>query len=196
MTRALRWRWHTFGLDHVPTAGPAVITWNHHSPLDFLTVACDVYLELGRPVRPLVARRFVEHPAIGWAMRWVGAIPVGGDDGEVLQRAADAIADGHLVLIAPEGQLSTDGAVGPFRTGAARLAADTGAPLVPSAGWGTQRILAPGHRRLGAAWRLDVGVSFGAPIGSEGSAEDTTERLRDRTVQLLVELRSRVEGAP
>lgn len=42
MARMLRWKWTTSGVEHIPRTGGAVITWNHHSHIDFMATACEV----------------------------------------------------------------------------------------------------------------------------------------------------------
>jgi 1-acyl-sn-glycerol-3-phosphate acyltransferase len=202
--RALRWRVTTVGLDHLPTDGGAVITWQHNSHVDFLATALDVYRRLGRPVAALGMRELWRHPLLGWLPRLAGAVPVdrASDVGrdQALAAAVAALRDGHLVLVAPEAGIQPSFEVAPFRTGAVRMAQLAGVPVVPSVSWGTQRLSTTGHRvDLRAAWRLAVTVRFGAPmhVATDADAATVAADLRAVTARMLDDVqRTYVDGAP
>ena len=85
-----------------------------------------------------------------------------------MQVAADGLRAGKILMLFPEGERSIDGAIRPFRKGAAILAAELGVPVVPTALDGMQRIWPRGH---GLAWRVlrpwrrvDVRLEFGGPL--------------------------------
>lgn len=192
-----RWRIRSEGVEHVPREGGAVLTWNHHSHVDFVVTGYVVYRRLGRPVRLLALRELWESRWLGWAPRLAGAVPVdrGSSSGGAgaLQAAVAALRVGHLVMVAPEGRISPSAELEPFRTGAARMAQLAGVPIVPTASWGSHRFSTTGRRpTLRRSFRLPVEVRFGRPIdvGPDDDVHEVTEELRRRTADLLAEARS------
>lgn len=201
--RSLRWHVRTTGLDNVPPAG-AVITWNHHSHVDFLLIAWDVYRRLHRPVRFVAKRELWDSRLLGWVPRFAGAVPVDRrsdvDRELALADASRALAGGDLVMVAPEGTISPSFELLGFRTGAVRMAQMAGVPVVPSVSWGSHRLVTTGHglspRR---AWRIPVTVRFGEPIevGPDEDPVEATDRVRAATAALLDEVqRDYPDGTP
>jgi 1-acyl-sn-glycerol-3-phosphate acyltransferase len=172
------------GAEHVPLSGPVIIASNHLSVIDSFV------LPLVTP-RPMVflakAEYFTGRGLKGWASRSFfagsGAIPVQRGNGRAalaaLQTAERVLADGQMFGIYPEGTRSPDGRLYRGRVGLARLALDTGAPVVPVGLIGTDRIQPVGRRlpRLGR-----VTVRFGEPL--EFSRYHPLKR--NRTVQRAV----------
>jgi 1-acyl-sn-glycerol-3-phosphate acyltransferase len=174
---SLCWRVSVEGLEHVPRSGPAVIVFNHHSALDSVMLAWGPAVELGRQVRFLAKQELTGLPVVGSAMRSLGAIPVqrGSREGRsgAARAARAALTAGHLVAIAPEQTRSTSFELLPFRQGAARLALETGAPLIPCVGWGSQRLLRR-ERTLPRVRDLDIAVRFLPPAGTSGRTDPAT----------------------
>lgn len=196
--RLLRWRCHATGAGHVPPAGGAVITWNHHGHLDGIPIALAVHRHRGRELRVVVHRDLLTRPLLGPLLRAVGALPARVGGLRTRQHpAGEALRRGELVMIAPEGHISTSPGLGEFRTGAARLAAGAGVPLVPAATWGTGDVSTTGHRSLRAAWRVSVEVAFGRPIPVTADADPAavTRRLRAVTGLLLAEVLERARSS-
>lgn len=190
LVRVLRWRIDVQGLEHVPERGGAVLAFNHHSYLDLVMVGWPVVRTLRRPLRFLAKREIWSSRKVGWAVRWAEAVPV--DRGSPQARAAafaaaaEALQAGDLVAVAPEQTISASFELLPLRTGAARMAQLAGVPIVPVAGWGTQRVLAKGGpKRLQA--RLPVTVRFGAPLhpGPDDDPVEVTAELTRRLTRLL-----------
>lgn len=176
LVRLARWRLRTQGLEHVPRSGGAVITWNHHSHVDFLMTAYDIYRQLGRPVRLVAMRELWGSKALGWVPRFADAIPVsrasGGDRDRALADAVAALEAGHLVMVAPEGGISTTFELGTLRTGAARMAQLAGVPLVPSVSWGSHRLTTTGRPFAPrSAFGIPVEIAFGPPVAVEPGAD-------------------------
>ena len=195
-TRLLRWRIDARGLDHLPSDG-VVVTWNHTSHVDFAVTAVPIHLQRGRMVRFLALRSLWARPVLGWLFRRVRCIPVerGSDDGRAaaFATAVGALRAGDLVMVAPEGTISTSGDLLPFRTGAVRMAQAAGVPVVPSASWGSHRFSTTGRpASLRRAWRLPVTVRFGEPldVGPDDDPVAATAVLRARTRALLDEARA------
>ena len=200
--RLARWRIDVQGLEHVPRRGPALIAFNHHSYTDFIMLAWGPVLRLRRPVRFLAKREVCDSRWIGWVPRWVSAICV--DRASMTARAGalaaaeDALRCGDLVSIAPEQTISDSYDLLPFRSGVARLAIVTGAPIVPCVGWGSHRFLTRtgrGRRMLG----LPVTARFLPPL-TAAPGEDAaalTARLRARMEEALADVqRTYPDGLP
>ena len=126
---AVAFRLKTSGRENLPRVGPAILAANHASFLDPILIGVCAR----RPVRFLVANDFYRDRRLHAALRWLGAIPVGGDAGLIrsFRLITGVIRQGGLVGIFPEGGITRDGAMRPFRTGAAVLALRMGVPLVP-----------------------------------------------------------------
>lgn len=185
-----RWRIRVEGLEHVPRHGGAIIAFNHHSYADAVMLAWGVALKGKRPLRYMAKREACEGRWVGWVTRWISVIPVDrgspGARARALAGAQAAVEDGDLVAIAPEQTISDSLDLLPFRSGPARVAIVTGAPIVPCIGWGSQRFIGP-DRRLGRVLRLPVTVRFGEPVlpqpGEDAAA--LTARLRARMQEQL-----------
>ncbi|MFL6139353.1 MAG: lysophospholipid acyltransferase family protein [Frankiaceae bacterium] len=168
-TRRLGWRgalWLTGGLavDGPLPTGPCVVVANHCSHAD----APALLAALPAAQRPVVAAAADHWFASGWRRRLcrtlVGGFPVrrtGGGSAD-LAAAAGLLAAGRSVVVFPEGTRSRTGELGRFHSGAVRLAAAAGVPVVPAAVTGTGRLL-PVDGGLG---RAAVAVRFGPPAAA------------------------------
>ncbi|MGB5082784.1 MAG: MFS transporter [Burkholderiales bacterium] len=123
------------GLEHIPESGPAVLVCNHVSYVDGLVIAA----ACPRPVRFVMDHQIFRIPVLNFVFRTGRAIPIASarEDPEGLERAYDQIAkaleDGDLVAIFPEGKITYDGSIGPFRPGISRIVSRTPVPVVPLA---------------------------------------------------------------
>jgi 1-acyl-sn-glycerol-3-phosphate acyltransferase len=202
LVRLLRWRVDVQGLRHVPRTGGAVLAFNHHSYLDFLMLGWGPVRLLRRPIRFLAKREIWASRWVGWVVRWGEAVPVDRASASARHGAFDAasaaLREGDLVAVAPEQTISPSLELLPLRTGAARMAQAAGVPIVPVAGWGTQRAMTKGGRPR-ACPGLPVTVRFGPPI-EVGPDEDpivATERLARELGALLHAVQeSYPDGAP
>jgi 1-acyl-sn-glycerol-3-phosphate acyltransferase len=200
--RLLRWRVRIEGLHHVPRRGGAVLAFNHHSYSDFVMLAWGPVLRLRRPVRFLAKREVWASRWTGWVVRWGEAVPVDRSSSSARAGAFDAAAAalraGDLVAVAPEQTISRSFELLPFRTGAARMAQQGGAPIVPVIGWGTHRFATKG-RKARLVTGLPVVVRFGEPlhVGPHDDPVTATAELQARMERLLDEVqRSYPDGAP
>ena len=129
------YRLKTSGVENIPEEGPALLVCNHQSLADALviTAACR------RPIRFVMYYAIFNVPVLRFIFRSMKAIPIAGskEAPEVLERAYDeiaaALADGQLVCIFPEGQLTRDGEIGLFRPGLSRILDRTPVPVIPMA---------------------------------------------------------------
>lgn len=198
----LRWHVHVEGMDHVPRRGGVVLTFNHHSYLDFVMVAWPLVRQLRRPVCFLAKREIWASRWTGWAVRLVGAVPVDRDSSRAragaLQAAVTALRDGECVVVAPEQTISPSFEILPLRTGAVRMAQQSGVPIVPVLGWGTHRVYTKGrrpHPRPGLA----ICVRFGEPlhVGGDDDVVEVTRVLQHRMSEVLHEVQEAYpQGAP
>lgn len=187
--RLQRWRFDVTGLEHVPRTGGAVIAANHTSFWDFFTVGRASYYEYGRPLRILAKESLFRAPVFGWLMHRAHHIPVHrGAGADALRSAVAALEAGELVLVLPEQTISRSLELLPFKTGAARMAAAAGVPLVPSVSWGSHRFHTTG-RLPRWSWRLPVSVRYGEPLhpASDDDPEEVTRELRGRMADLFDE---------
>ena len=123
------------GLDYVPETGPALLICNHVSFVDALVIAGAVR----RPVRFVMDDNVFKVPVLNFVFRTGRAIPIASakEDATLLDRAYDdiaaALAAGDLVCIFPEGKITADGEMNPFRQGLLRILERTPVPVVPMA---------------------------------------------------------------
>ncbi len=121
--------------ERIPSSGPAVLTPNHVSFVDWLVVASASV----RPVRFVMDEEYARRRVVRFLFRGAKVIPIATarDKPEVLARAYDRIAaelqDGELVCIFPEGGITSDGELAPFRPGIERIVARSPVPVVPVA---------------------------------------------------------------
>lgn len=181
-----RWRFDVTGLEHVPRRGGAVIAANHISYWDYFTVGRPSYDAFGRPIRILAKEQLFRIPVFGTIMQRAGHIPVHrGSGADALRDAVAALRAGELVLVLPEQTISRSFELLPFKTGAARMAAAAGVPLIPAASWGSQRFHTMGHP-VRLAWRIPVSVRYGEPLrpAADDDPDLVTGELRDRVERL------------
>lgn len=180
------------GLRRIPESGAALLAGAHPSVLDGLVLG----LASPRPVRFLVAGELFRHPLIGAVLRWAGCIPVdrsGGRNGDALAAARQALRQGEVVGIFPEGRTNAGGPLLDLRPGVALLALGTGAPVVPFGMAGTERSLPPGGRLHPGP----VALCFGRPLdlGREPRDPIPAPRLEEALQRLALHLRRGRERA-
>ncbi len=123
------------GLENVPEEGPCILVCNHVSYVDAIVIAACVR----RPVRFIMDYRIFRVPLLNWIFRTMNAIPVASarEDPAVKEAAfvsaADALHNGEIVGIFPEGKLTDTGEMYPFRSGIERMVKDTPVPVIPMA---------------------------------------------------------------
>lgn len=133
------------GADLVPRTGGVLLACNHIGYVDFVYGGLAAN-PAGRKVRFMAKRELFDHKLTGPLMRSMHHIEV--DRGEGLasfRTAVDYLRDGEAVGIFPEATISRAMELKEFKTGAVRIAAEAGVPLVPVVMWGTQRMLTKDH---------------------------------------------------
>ncbi|MDL4774562.1 MULTISPECIES: lysophospholipid acyltransferase family protein [Thermomonosporaceae] len=186
------------GLEHLPRSGPVILAANH-------LAVCDSFLlplMVPRQVFFLGKNEYFTQPGIRGRVqaaffRGVGAIAVDRSGGRAALAAMDASAEvlerGQVFAIHPEGTRSPDGRLYRGRTGVARLALRTGAPVVPAAIEGTDRVQPPG-RTVPRPGRLSVRI--GAPMDflslrakpGERTTQATARKATDQIMHAIQEL--------
>jgi len=185
--------WRFEGLERIPPQGPLIVAGNHLSYLDPL--AHGIFVDrAGRRPRFLAKQELFENRFLRTVLLGCGQIPVrrGTGDQTPLQAAARAIQAGEVVVIYPEGTSVTDRPdFSPMRgkTGAVRLSAATGVPILPVATWGGQYVWRRGARPRPAFGR-PVWLAAGSPIAPPPAEalDADPERARRLTDELMAEL--------
>ncbi|EEI18147.1 MULTISPECIES: lysophospholipid acyltransferase family protein [Corynebacterium] len=175
------------GLDNIPATGGALIAANHTGWFDFIFSAVGPHVAGKRLVRFMAKKEVFSAPVIGPLMRGMRHVPVDRAAGaDSIDSAVDWIQNrGALVGIFPEGTISRSFELSDFKTGAARIAQRAGAPLIPCAIWGSQRIWTKDlPRHLGRA-KIPVIIRYGEPVSLEGTPEEVTARLKQALGELL-----------
>ena len=161
-----RRRWT--GQDNMPANGGVIIVANHLSHFDPLVVAHYVYAS-GRWPRFLGKASIWRVPVVGFMLRKTLQIPVERGSVEAVRSLdvlIDALHAGGAVVIYPEGTTTREPDLWPMRgkTGAARLALVTGAPVIPVAHDGAQRVFDPRSKKFSVRPRIPVSVTTGKPV--------------------------------
>lgn len=187
---SLLYRIDVDGIEEIPDEGAALLVCNHVSFVDPLIVMGVVR----RPIRFVMYHKIYNLPLLKFIFRTARTIPIAGfkEDPVLLQAAFDevdhALAGGELVCIFPEGGITRDGAIAPFRGGVEKIIARRAVPVVPIALrglWGSvfsRRDSALGRSRLPRRFRSHIAVAFGAPVppaeAQVGTLEARVRQLR------------------
>ena len=188
MVRAL-YRLRVRGVEaHVPDEGPALLVCNHVSYMDALILAATI----PRPVRFVMYYRIFNIPVMRWIFRTAKAIPIASpkEDAALMQRAFDqidaALAEGELVCIFPEGALTRDGEIAPFKSGVEKILKRRPVPVVPMALCGmwssmwSRRDSRLGRMRVPRRFRAHVEVVAAQPLDGAGTdAQQLEARVRE-----------------
>ena len=176
--RVLGQRFHMTGTEHVPRSGGVLLAYNHIGYVDFVYGGLAANPS-GRLVRFMAKRELFSHRWTGPLMRSLHHIEVDRGAGEASYRTAvEYLRAGEAVGIFPEATISRSMELKEFKTGAVRIAAEAGVPLVPVILWGTQRMMTKDHPRdfsRGKTIAIRVGEPL-HPTGADPVAE--TEQLR------------------
>ncbi|WP_368396451.1 lysophospholipid acyltransferase family protein [Streptomyces sclerotialus] len=197
------------GMENIPAEGGFITAVNHNSYLDPLSYAHYQY-NSGRVPRFLAKAGLFKGGFVGAVMRGTGQIPVyreSTDAATAFRAAVDAINRGECVAFYPEGTLTRDPDMWPMqgKTGAARVALLTKAPVIPVAQWGANEAMPPyaKEKKLRLFPRKTLRVKAGPPVdldefyGQEPTAEvlrAVTDRIMAAVTAILAEVRD--EPAP
>ncbi len=197
--------WH--GARELHRGTGTIVAANHVTEVDPLTFAYFLWAN-GVAPRILAKDSLFRVPVLGAVMRATGQIPVSrgtSSAGRSLDAAAEALAQGETVAVFPEGTLTRDPDLWPMaaKTGVARLALTTRAPVVPVAQWGAHRLMHRYSKMLRPIPRKKVTVVAGPPVDLsdlygrplDGPVlREATERIMAAITTQLEEIRG--ESAP
>lgn len=176
------------GTEHIPASGGAVLAFNHVSHLDFILAGYPAERQ-GRFTRFMAKREVFDHPIGGPVMRSFHHLSVDRDNGAAsLRVAVEACRAGEVVGIYPEATHSRSFLIKELKSGAVRIAAEAGVPLVPIAHFGVQRYQSKGHKSDLLSRGKPIVIRVGEPmrVSGEDPVAETAE-LRSRMEELLDE---------
>ncbi len=192
----------------LPKSGPFILAPNHYSEIDPIAMGAAVW-HLGRLPRFMAKASLFKIPLFGRLLRASGQIPVeregairtgAGGRRNPMGAAAQLIEQESGVIVYPEGSLTRDPGLWPMRgkSGAVRLALESGIPLIPVAHWGTQKLMPRYAKRIHPIPRKTIHVAVGEPLDLSRFAgrnpdqkviSEATNELMDAITALLAQLR-------
>src|SRR5471030_1416926 len=182
-------RVRTIDADRIPSEGAAVLVCNHVSYVDAIVIGA----ASPRPIRFVMDHRIFKLPLLGWIFRTAKAIPIAPakEDPWLMEKAyidiAQALHEGDLVCIFPEGRLTTTGEMSEFRGGIAKIVERSKVPVIPMALrglWGhvlsrdTDNLFERTFRR---GLRSRLALAVGLPVAPQ---DVTPEGLQQQVLQL------------
>ena len=181
-------RVNTVDVERIPEEGPAVLVCNHVSYVDAIVIGA----ASPRPIRFVMDHRIFKTPFLGWIFRTAKAIPIAPakEDPFMMERAfvdiAEALHQGDLVCIFPEGKLTTTGEMSEFRGGIAKIVERSKVPVIPMALrglWGSVFTRDPGNvfeRSFARGLRSKLALAVGVPVApQEATPEYLYEQVRE-----------------
>ena len=187
----LVYRFRISGDEHIPTQGAAILVANHVSFVDAVLLMA----ASPRPIRFIMDHQIFKVPVLGWLFKLGKAIPIAPQKvdariyDDAFAEARRVLDDGDLLCIFPEGGLTKDGSLQPFKGGIMKVLETHPVPVVPIALtnlWGSFFSRADGGRAMTRPFRRGlfsrVGLVGGAPLAA---ADVTPDKLRERVGALL-----------
>lgn len=182
------------GAEHLPDSGGFVVCSNHISDSDPIALAHFLF-DNDHPPYFLAKSALFTVPVVGRVIRGAGQIPVYRDGPQAVQAfapAVEAVRSGKCVAIYPEGTVSRDPKLWPMtgKTGAARVALETGCPVIPVAQWGAQALL-PYHSFVPRLFpRKKMRVVAGPPVDLDDlrARELDGPVLREATARIMADI--------
>jgi 1-acyl-sn-glycerol-3-phosphate acyltransferase len=184
----LLYRVHEIGRGNVPKHGAAVLAPNHFSQADHFFVG--VYL-FRRKVRFMAKSQLFGAPVLTYILRVGGVFPVrrGHRDEKAFETAYELIDQGELLLVYAEGGRSRSRQLGTAKPGIGRIALESGAPIIPTAIYGSAGVRSWKRLRF-----PKVTVEYGEPISFPVEAEPSRERQQEVADQIFARVREMYEG--
>ncbi len=193
--------------EKIPAEGGFLLVINHISEVDPLIVAHIVW-DHGRIPRYLAKAGLFKNKLLGFFFRSAGQIPVhraSRDAVGAYDAAVAAVKAGKCVVVYPEGTITRDPALWPMvgKSGAARIALATNAPVIPIGQWGAQNVLAPYAKKPDLFPRKLITMKVGDPVDlsdlaqagqTPASIAEATERIMAALTELVADVRG--ETAP
>lgn len=169
------------GKEHVPAEGGCIIACNHTMGPDYVILG---YASPRQVYYMAKAEIFAYHPWLARIVADVGAFPVhrGQGDSDAIERAIEVVQSGHVLGMFPEGTRSRTGALQPAKTGVARIALGSGAPIVPAVVVNSEPVL---RDWLKFQRRPQVTMRFGAPLPTVGEPQNAADVERTTTTMMV-----------
>ena len=197
------------GIEKLPKKGAYVLVANHVTNVDALAVAYFVYAKVKRGPHFLAKEGLFRTPVIGWLLRNAGQIPVYRSNyrnDEPLRVARDYLNAGHVITIFPEGTLTRDPNLWPMRgrSGAIRLALETGVPVYYMAQWGSEKVLPQYDSKFRPGFWKKVRIIVGGEVDLDRfrkpnmtnlDVNAATEVVMRKITELVAELRGETPPA-
>src|SRR5664280_1068553 len=183
MFRVLDISFDVRGAEHIPRSGGAVLASNHVSYLDF--IFCGYAAQPSKRFVRFMAKDVVfKHRISGPLMRGMHHIPV---DRDVVHAAHQRA--GEIVVVFPEATISRAFQLKTFKTGAARMAADAGVPIIPMVTWGGHRLWTKGRPKTLTRRHTRIMLVVGEPLPVDPDEDPAvvTATLAERMAALLEE---------
>jgi len=171
--------------DNIPKKGPFIIVANHQSILDpMILMAC-----IPHKITFLAASYIFQIPLVGQVVRTSGALPVNSNRGNIksIKHCLSCLLDGGVVGLFPEGGVSLDGNLRPFKHGWAYLALKTGSPVLPVAIAGSRIVLPVGTY---IPRRCKINVYAGELIAVERKAKIYRRNMEKLNLKMAAEIDS------
>jgi 1-acyl-sn-glycerol-3-phosphate acyltransferase len=187
--RLMRQRVVVSGSENIPRKGGALLAINHTGYVDFIYAGAGAEPQK-RLVRFMIKKEMMDKPGVGHLLRSFHHIRV--DRGSGVQSMLDAKAyleQGEIVGIYPEATISRSFEIKELKSGAVRIAADTGVPLIPVIVWGAHRLMTKDHPKDFSRSPKTIAIKVGEPMhvtGEDAAAE--SEELRRRMAAMLDEV--------
>src|SRR6184192_3530153 len=190
------------GRENVPARGGALLTPNHVSMADAVLLIASI----DRPIRFLMFKGSYEHPLVKPFARIMGVIPIASDQGpremiHSLRLATDALKNGEIVCIFPEGQMTRIRKMLPFRRGMERIIKGVDVPIIPvnlDGVWGSIFSFAGGR----FLWKFPrqipypVRVTFGKPLPPTATAQEVRLAVQDLGAEAFARRKKRMHTLP
>jgi hypothetical protein len=171
-------------LDKIPDTGPAVLICNHVSFVDALILAGSIK----RPIRFVMYFRIYQLPILSFIFKTAKAIPIASPNEHsglmklAFNRISEALEDGELVCIFPEGKITETGDIGQFKSGVIRILERDPVPVIPLALrglWGSffsRKYGKPMTRWFPRGWFSRIQLVAGNPIKAIGATQESLNR--------------------
>ncbi len=175
------------GTEHIPTSGGAVLACTHVSYLDFIFCGL-ASLPAKRKTRFMAKQQIFANRIAGPLMRGMHHISVDRSAGQAsYQEAVAKLKDGEIVGVFPEATISRSFTVKPIKTGAVRMAAEAGVPIIPVTVWGSQRLWTKGRPKNLTQRHVPILIRAGEPFQPtrQDDQDVLTKDLRARMTALL-----------
>jgi 1-acyl-sn-glycerol-3-phosphate acyltransferase len=173
------------GLENIPERGGAVITINHTSYVDWFPAALAVHRR-GRRLRIMIKAEMMDVRFVRFLVNHTRMIPVDRSAGaNAYAMAVERLKEGELVAVYPEATISRSFELKEFKTGAARMAREANAPIIPLIVWGAQRVWTKDHPKNLGRNKIPITAAVGNPLYAADNIEQTNAAMREAMTSLL-----------